>query len=218
MLKVGLMLTAALALLVLLPGAAQAGTYTNATWHYHFTAPDAWYQTNESGGNDVTFESAFFGGALMSAGHAEKAAAESTEVFLLAEATAAHGQFKGLVGGTDVQAPRTFTTGGSRLAADFTVDWTLMSETYRTRQVFFASDGWNMTYVLTFQSNRTDYQNRTSAWDNAVNSFAVDDEPAPPAPEQPPASGGFLPGFDLAVVVAAVGAAGVVAVRSRPRR
>jgi PGF-CTERM protein len=209
-------LTALVGLMLLLTGGAQAAAYANAAGHYHFTAPDGWDQTNGSGGNDVTFETGvvYFGGAMLSATHQNNTSAANTEAYLLEMAQQSHAQMKGMVGGTDVQAPRTFTTGAGRLAGEFVLDYTIMSISTRVRQVFFASDGYDMVYVLAMTAAPSDFQNQSSNWTMVVDSWGIDNEPAGNNGGNG-GTGNSQPGFEVVGVVAAIAVVALVATRRR---
>ena len=86
------------------------------------------------------------------------------------------------------------------------------------RQVYFASGGYSMVYVLAMTGAPSDFQNNSANWTMFVDTFALDMEPQPQTTGNTTGGGGFMPGFDALAALAAVGVVAAVAVVARRGR
>ena len=171
---------AALAVFLLLgiPANADAAPFASASHHYHFDGPDGWNRSTPSSG-EVQYSGPVTGTtrATIIAETKTCSTAANDGAFLLNVARATHDAYKSLFGGTTASASRAFTTTSGRQAADWSVSFAAIGN-QRVRQVIFASDAWDLMYILTFTDNETAFDSHNGAFEGLVNSFAVDDETA----------------------------------------
>jgi hypothetical protein len=177
-----LAIATALALCAVLAPAASAGEYSDNKGHYHFSYPDTWNAAAVAG-SDAAYNGTTVNGVAptVAADHSKENQAADTTDWVLAYAQAAFTQVNGSVTATEVQAPRTFTTGGGRIAADFVYEYNGSGGVIRERQVFFASAALNTAVTLELSDNATTYDSHASEWASIVDSLAFDGEPEIPA-------------------------------------
>jgi len=200
-------------MLLAIPAGVEAATYTNTAHHYHFTAPDGWNESTPSTSGDVQYSGPVTGltTANIIFGAQTCTTAVNTEAFLLASAKGSHDGFKAILGGTTQGEPRTFTTSAGRMAADWSVNYTIFIIEQRVRQVIFVSDGYDLVFVATFTDNTSAFATNQPALDGIVNTFAVDSEPGGiPAPGGG-SYGSMFSGTNLYIIIGVVVAVVVVA-------
>ena len=205
------LLIAIVAALVAAAAPAAAVPYSNPGSHYAFDYPTGW---TASGIPNV--DAAILGPSAggfrpnIVAQHEDEPASKNDSLWLLEYVKNSLAALKAQQAVTEVQAPRTFTTGSGRLAGDYVVEKVSGNFTLRQRQVFFVSEFHDLAFYLTFTDRTVSYSSHASDWNRAVDSFAVMDEPS-----------GFLSGVTLYAVVGAAagaGAVGALAVRRRRKK
>jgi len=177
-----LAILAVLAVGVIVSPAASASVYTDHQGHYHFSYPDAWTALSV-GGSDAAYNGTTVAGAAPTvvASHTKENHATDNASWLLTYAQDAFVQVNASVNATEIQAPRTFTTAGGRLAADFVFEHNVSGVPWRERQVFFVSDVVNQAATLALSDNASTYASHEADWASIVESFAFDGEPEIPA-------------------------------------
>jgi hypothetical protein len=165
--------------LVALAPQASAEIYTNAASHYSFQYPDSW-TTSTGNGLDTILLGPSSGGFApnIAAQHESEPTAQNTSVWLLGYVRNSFESLKSQLAVTEVQAPRTFTTASGRLAGDYIFEQQSGGMTIRQRQVFWVSAFHQLTFFLTLSDKQSSYDSHEPDWSQAVDSFAVEGEPA----------------------------------------
>lgn len=198
----------ALVLLVLLAPTALAETYTSSQHHYSVTVPSTWPRVSPTG-VDAAWAGPTYQGfdANINVVVVLDSGARNTDAWLLSGAQAGYGQVLNQFNGTSVQAPRSFTTGSGRPAADYVIDYDFSGFPLRVRQVLFASDVRDRAYVLSFTAHRNHFPSLMGVRDGVVDSFTVNESTA-----------GDLLIWIAVGIGAGVAAAGAVAVVAKRRQ
>lgn len=172
----------AVALCALLAPSASAGEYSDNKGHYTFSYPDAWSEV-AVGGTDVAYNGTTVNGVAptVAVSHSKENQARDTAEWILTYAQDAFVVVNGTVTATEVQAPRTFTTGDGRIAADFVYEYNGSGGVIRERQVFFASDVMNMAVIMELYDNATTFDSHAAEWTSFVDSLDFDGEPEIPS-------------------------------------